>query len=283
MHHSRYLLAFAGSLLLAAPAPAREKPQPEILKNVWIEKTQNVRSTIYEERKVETSQNPSMTVQSLKVAPSRVTFSLALPKKVSAGGSSLTRFRYDERALAAFTGGFLDTSSPATPVGLVLGRNTIQNDICDDPVMTAVVCYSADPIKPVVIMATEEFSFGKTKGDCIQTGPFLTKETDFDALEKALENMPGGYYPFARGQFQRGFLLENARNEIVIGVAPRISLFALRELLLKPVQEDGFGASVAVALSGAGTAGWVIEDEGKRITAGNIRTLLPNAVVIKER
>ena len=106
----------------------------------------------------------------------------------------------------------------------------------------------------------------------------MTKETDFDALEEAL-----GGYPFARGQFQRGFLLENTGNEIVIGAAPRISLFALRELLLKPVHEDGFGAKVAVALSGMRTAGWVIEDDVKCKTAGSVRTLLPNAVVIKER
>jgi hypothetical protein len=277
MHLFGYLLAFAGALLLAGPAQAQQKYQAEILKSVQIELTQNVRSAIYEERKVETNQNPSVKIQSLKVAPSQVTFTLALPKKVSAGGSSLIRFRYDERALAAFTGGFLDSSSPATPVGLVQESNTIQNEVCDDPVMTAVVCYSAAPTNPVVIMEKQEFLPGKTKGGCVQTGPFLMKETDFDALDKLLG------YPFARGQFQRGFLLENTRKEIVIGVTSAISLFALREVLLKRVQENGFGASIAVGLSGVRTAGLLIEDEGKRISAGSVRTLLPNAVVIKER
>jgi hypothetical protein len=279
MDHSGRLLVVAWSLLLVGPPLAQEGPLPEGIKSVRLVETQKVRSTIFEARLVETSEQRHVIFTSLMVDPGRVNFRLALPTKANA--ASLIRFRHDEDALAAFTGGFLDTYSPATPAGLVQRRNTIQNDLQADPVMTAVVCFSADPIKPVAIMATQEFLPGETKGDCIQTGPFLAKngqkETDFDALEKSLGS------PFARGHFERAILMVNVLSQIVIGVSSPISLFPLRELLLKPAQKGGLGAIVAVGLSGTLTAGLVIEGKDKLITVGAVKTLLPNAVIIRER
>ncbi len=284
MHRSACLLAFAGVTFLANWASAQEESSPqERVETIRIVQTQKVRSGTFERRQITTSRATAVDVSSLRVATDRVSFRLVTPSKSSAGGSSLVRFGYDERALAVFTGGFLDTFSPATPAGLVQQHNKIKNDLLDDDkVMKAVVCYSVDSINPAVIMTIAEFLAGKPKGDCIQTGPFLAKngkqETNFDELEKSLKNAP-----FARGSFQRAFVSVNTSDEIAIGIAAQISLFALREVLLKSVQEGGFGAVVAVALSGGTTAGLVIEDGNRRITAGTVKTLLPNAVVIRER
>lgn len=282
MRYSRLLLlAFVLILPWADHAFPQGSSERETLKSVKITDTQRVRSAIIETRDVSTTQADLVQVKTLRVMANRVTFSLALPQ--NAEESSLSRFKSDENALAVFTGGFLDTYSPATPAGLVQHHDMIQNELRDDPVMKAVVCYLSDPVKPVAIMAANEFKAGVTKGDCIQTGPFLAlngkEATDFDALEKSLPDA----YPFARGLFQRSFLALNARNEITIGVSTRISLFALRDLLLRSASDHGFGATIAVGLSGTRTAGFVIEADGKRITAGAVQTLLPNAGVIKER
>jgi hypothetical protein len=277
MRPSRHIFPFVFGLLLAGSAFAQEK----LVANVKVTDVQKLRSATIETRVVNTAQGGTVEVKSLKVVPERASFRLALPNKATFGGTSLARFRYDENGLAAFTGGFLDTYSPATPAGLVQYRNNIVSNQASDLVMTAVVCYSSDKINPVAIVPAKEFSPGKTKGDCVQTGPFLAgnggEEAHFATLDGALK------FPFSRDSFQRAFLMVGTGNEIVIGVSSRTSLFALRELLLTSPQNGGFGAKIAVALSGTRTAGFIVEADNKKVIAGTVNTLLPNAAIIAER
>ena len=237
-------------------------------------------SVIWERRLVDTPEG-SVEISTIRVPSGKLAFRLAVPQNVESGGSSLSRFWSDEGAIAAFTGGFLDTYSPATPSGFVRQGDKKYSDIRPrDPVMRAVVCYSVQG--QVRIVDVEQFSEQRHKGDCIQTGPLLVSdgqdETDFDLLDKRLN------FVFARKPFDRAFILLNAQEEIIIGVSKRISLFALRDVLRKPTTEGGYGAREAVALSGTRTAGLIVADQnGKERTAGNVGTLLPNAIIIAER
>lgn len=272
----------AGLFLIEPASSQGDKSDVEALQLVERRELARVGTMILEARVLRTSLGkPEITT--LTVPAANYSFGLAMNSMSSSDGSSLSRFRLDEKAVAAFTGGFLETYSPARPAGLVQRRGAVLNDIQDDRVMKAVVCYSADGATPVTIMDAHEFVKDRTRGDCIQTGPFLVRNgkeaTDFSALDESLP----GRFPFSRKPFQRAFLLLDGRGAIVVGVASSISLFALRDLLLKPVQEGGFAARTAVALSGTRTAGLVVELKGKELGFGSTQTLLPNAVVIEER
>lgn len=241
-------------------------------------------SLMYDERKG-AGDNASVFMSTLTIPLDKFVLRLAFPK-TSRDGSSLVRFRLDEGAVAAFTGGFLDTYAPATPAGLVRKGDKIYNQLDrTDAVMDAVICLTSDPHKPITITAVENYAEARAAGDCIQTGPYLVKDklekAKLEAVEAAVD--PTLKFRFSTDPYQRSFLVLNARHEVIIGVAaPRVSLFALREFLRAPEKDGGFDAVEAVAMSGTRTAGLVIESNPE-ITAGSVQTLLPNAIVIERR
>jgi hypothetical protein len=282
MRYRGLSLAVVAALLWPTSALPQDKPELEVLQSVRRGEERTVHAMEVASHVARTSLG-EVPFHSLRIAPGQHGFRLALPRLAESGGSSLSRFRFDENALAAFPGGFLETYSPATPAGLVLQGKKILNELRpQDPVMKAVVCYSADARAPIVIWDASAFSTDKATGDCVQTGPFLVKEgrneADLAALDAELK------FPFAVKPFDRAFLALDLQDHIVVGVARRISLFAMRAALLKSREEGGFGARLATALTGTRTAGLIVADEGGgEITAGNIKTLLPNAVVVERR
>jgi hypothetical protein len=235
-----------------------------------------VQSIIVTDRVV-TTEDGDVRVKSITMSPAKNRLRLVMPKNSESGGASLGRYNSDENGLASFTGSFLASYSPVIAAGLVWLDKTQQNELRpEDPVMTAVVCYADDLRKPVTIMSVDAFSPQQAKGDCIQTGPVLVgrNETDLEALDAALKN-----FPYSRKAFDRAFILLDAQGNVVMGVSERLSLFVLREVLRRPERDGGFGAIAAVALSGTRSAGLIVGND----TAGNVRTLLPNAVVITPR
>jgi len=273
----RSLAAILATLLVAEMASAQEAT-PRVSE---IKETQ-VQSVVVADRVVETADG-KVSIRSIKINPRQNILQLVLPKNSESGGASLLRFKFDaDNSLAVFTGGFLDTYSPVTPAGLVYHEKKIRNEPSSkDPVMKAVVCYSADERWPVTIIDAGAFSEGQAKGDCIQTGPFLVKggeaNIDLDAVDAALN------FPFSRKAFDRAFILVDSHGDVVVGITSRISLFSLREVLRQSEQAKGFAAVTAVALSGTRTAGLVVDGEGNDTIAGNVKTLLPNAVIVKRR
>lgn len=288
------LALVAGASVAGPHAGAQQTPSRQVVTTVQLQDQNDVRSMKQETRGAETNFG-TVEITSLKIPARQYRFRLALPQNPEGGGASLSRFVYDERAqgrtpVAVFTGGFLETYSPATPSGLVQqttaeGRQVVLNQLRpDDPVMRAVVCYSADATLPVAVVPVNSATTGAVTGDCIQAGPFLIKEGT-EEPDRQLEGIDATLrFPFAEGQFHRAFLALDEQNNVVVGVTTRISLFALREILRRPREENGFGARTAVALSGTRTAGLlIIAEPGAEIAVGNVRTLLPNAVVIEGR
>jgi hypothetical protein len=280
MRVERYVLAIWAAIA-AGTAAGQPGPEPPVL-SIRVLESKTVQAVVVVDREVTTDEGV-VQIKSLKINPERNQLRLALPKNPDAGGSSLGRFKFDENALAAFTGGFLDSYSPATAAGLVRHDGSLQNELrSSDTVMKAVVCYADDTRRPVTIMDADKFSERQAGGDCIQTGPWLIKQsqpvTDLAALDASIN------FPFARKAFDRAFLLLDMQGNVVMGVSGRISLYALREVLRRSEQDNGFGAVTAVALSGTRSAGLIIgTDDRTKITAGNTATLLPNAVIVDSR
>jgi hypothetical protein len=89
-------------------------------------------------------------------------------------------------------------------------------------------------------------------------------------------------FPFSSAAFDRAFLALDHNNDVIVGVSSRISLTVLRDLLILPEDRGGFGAVVAVGLPGTRSAGLVLDGESQ-ITAGNVQTLLANAIIVTPR
>lgn len=249
--------------------------------SIELTRKQSIQTTLLEYRLVRSGDN-TLNITSLKIKPGRYAFRLAFPKNLEAGGWSLSRFRHENKALAVFTGSFLGTFSPPTPAGLVSQQQRVLNELRPkDPIMKAVICYSADSRNPIRIVNAVGFN-DKSSSDCTQAGPYLVKdgllETDFDALDGRLRA------PFSREPFDRIFVLLDAQDNVVVGIAQKISLVNLAKILRKSPKENGFGATIAIALSGAQTAGLAITNsDGSEISVGSVKTLLPNAVVVYAR
>jgi hypothetical protein len=281
-----FALLFA-NFLWAAPSNAQEDKAVETLQTVvGPREIAKIGKLVLESRIVDTSLR-KVELITLRVPPSeQYGFRLMLPAAKSSDGASLGRFKQDnEMAIAVFTGGFLETYSPARPSGLVQHDGAVLTELRDDPIMTGVICYSNESGFQVRVMDSREFVRGKTAGDCIQTGPFLIKNGNVYADLSSLDESLPGKFPFSRKPFRRAFLLLDAQNSVVIGITPEdpISLFALRELFLRLRAKGGFEAKTAVALSGARTAGLIVQINGRDKEFGSTQTLLPNAVVIEER
>jgi hypothetical protein len=68
---------------------------------------------------------------------------------------------------------------------------------------------------------------------------------------------------------------------VVLGVTTPASLYNLRTALLATENEGGFEAVQATALTGRSTAG-LIAGDAKGFSRGNIETLLPDAIIVRD-
>ena len=213
MRSSLWLFLPALSFSLAAGA---QEANEGVVPRVRIVAKDTMQSMLFETRDIEIGDNRAR-ITSLEIIPGLHELHLALPQEAGEG-STLSRFRFDGKALAAFTGSFLETFAPATPAGLVSqGKRVVSELLPNDKVMTAVVCYSDDLRAPVVIADAATFITNhQTKGDCVQTGPFLIKngrnEFGLDMLDKNLR------FSFAELQVDRAFLLIDSQGNIYVGV-----------------------------------------------------------------
>jgi hypothetical protein len=241
------------------------------------------------DRKIATSSESSaglkdvVMVSFVSVDPVKNTISLVAEKELSAGGSSLARFFHDENALAVLNGGFLESRTPATPAGfLQVGKQVINNVKFDDAVMDGVLCFSRQlkPQSVVVAPLSRLESVRRDFPDCTQAGPLLIFEGEpFSQLEALDENPLLG--KFSGMPAERSFVALTKSGKVVLGVTTPVSLFTLRKVLLASEDEGGFGAVHATALTGRSTAG-LIAGDAKNFFRGNIETLLPSAIIVKD-
>jgi hypothetical protein len=209
---------------------------------------------------------------------------LAVPRNPMGGGSSLWDFFRDERALAAFTGGYLSTYAPASPAGLVKHNNAVVNEIdSSDKVMTAVLCL-VPPAGAGGILVTsvgDHQTFNQWDG-CIQAGPTLIAQgrvaDDLELLEKQIANRPTERKSsLAAGAYERAFVIKTRSGRVVLGLSSPASLYDIRALAGLDASNSGFDAETAVILTGWRTAGLVVAGASP---LGSPSTLLPNAIVV---
>ena len=222
------------------------------------------------------------TVTSLVVPTDKFHLRLVVPPGRTGTSSSLLRYLNDEnRAAAAFTGGFLESYSPATPSGLIVMSGKLINALkIEDKVMTSALCFTDKISRPFTITSVKTFKPTGGSDDCIQAGPLIINSkavaSDLDQLDKRLD------FQFSSGAFSRAFIGMNTRNDVILGVSTPLSLFDLRKLMLTPERDGGLGLTTAIMLSGGRTAGLAVS-ANPNFTTGHVETLLPNALVVEGR
>lgn len=201
---------------------------------------------------------------------------LIQPNNLSEGGTSLSRLMQDAKAVAMMNGGFLDSTSPATPAGFVkVGGETI-NRPAVDRVMDGFICFAAEARRIVIGTFPDLEEAARSFPDCVQAGPVLALGGKFSSKLEALDEEPS-LKKFPSVAATRSFVATTKSGRIAMGVTSPVSLYSLRAALLQEESQGGFGAINAIALTGRITAGLIAPN----FIRGHINTLLPNAIVVR--
>jgi hypothetical protein len=238
--------------------------------------------------------NETFVVSYISFKPSELRVGLVRPQNPSEGGTSLNRFMQDKQPLALMNGGFLDSTSPATPAGFlkiagqIINRASVPRvpdgggpvDRVIDPVVDGFLCFANEPsARAVVIGPFAEFEKVATDyPDCIQGGPLLVN--DGKPIEKQLEALDDDptLKKFALVAAARSFIARTKAGNIVMGVTSPVSLYSLRSILLQEKGSGGFEVSQAIALTGRISAGLIA---GPTFVRGHTNTLLPDAIIVR--
>ncbi|MEA2895473.1 MAG: hypothetical protein QOJ84_1088 [Bradyrhizobium sp.] len=233
------------------------------------------------------------TVTYIQIDPHAAQLRLVVPKDADSGGSTLWDYLRDERASAVFTGGYLGSFSPATPIGLVRYKSkTINNLKPSDPVLTGLLCFGRqNDDSAILIVGLPQASSVEEWNSCLQAGPLIIVD---GKIQDELESLDERLKPrvteaseqrktgFTEGSIERALVLKNERGQIVLAVSSPASLFALRSLVTLKTAEGGFGAVSAIFLTGWQTAGLIVDGKPP-LMAGAASTLLPNAIALDLR
>jgi hypothetical protein len=224
----------------------------------------------------------AFSVSYISIDPAKSRISLVAARDLHSGGSSLARFALDEHASAVLNGGFLESQTPATPSGLLQIANKTVNAYQEDLVMDGVLCFSRELKSRSVAMVpvARREQIRADFPDCVQAGPLLILDGEqFSRLEKLDEDPL--LKKFSALLAERSFVAWTKSGRVVLGVTTPASLYSLRTALLAAENEGGFEAVQATALTGRSTAG-LIAGDAKGFARGNIETLLPNAIIVRE-
>jgi hypothetical protein len=232
--------------------------------------------------------NETFKVSYVSFRPDELSVGLIKPPNPAEGGTSLNRFMQDNHPIALMNGGFLESTSPATPAGFlkvygqIVNRASVErasSGVLVDPVVDGFVCFANEPVaRAVVIGSIVDLEKVEPKyPDCVQGGPLLILNgKPFSKLE-ALDQDPN-LKKFALVAAARSFVAMTKTGSILMGVTSPVSLYGLRSILLQDKASGGFEVSQAISLTGRITAGLIA---GSAFERGHTNTLLPDAIIVR--
>jgi len=198
--------------------------------------------------------------QSLKSNPERL-----------ASGYSLQDYLRRYRALAVLSGGYIDSYSPPTPLGVVRSNGyqvspihqswLVDGFFCSKPGHAEITKVDMDPLR-------------RTFSDCVQSGPVLllgNKKIN-DSSREQLEN----YKKFANLPYERTFVCLKGDREALLGITGKIELPKLISALQ---QQPEFSCTDAIGLTGGSSAGLRI---GNKLF-GKDEFLYPSVIAVMAR
>lgn len=164
----------------------------------------------------------------------------------SASGYSLQDYLRRYRALAVLSGGYIDSYSPPTPLGLVRSNGLQISPVHQSWLVDGLFCAGHGRVE---ISRVDMDPVRRTFEDCVQAGPLLLLNGQLvgDQGREEVAN----YKKFVLTPLERTFICLIGRQEAVIGISDKIELPKLVAALRQPQ----FGCVDAMGLTGGSSGG----------------------------
>jgi len=185
-------------------------------------------------------------------------------------------------ARAALSGGFLQSFSPAIPLGFVQADGAVVNRPHRAELFNGVIRLAEGSVD-VLRVAGEKEILGLAGGragsrsdedtDYLQSGPLIV----FDG-RPALELADPELVSDIEGAYGRAFFCVDAGGNAILGATGEIRLDALAPILARPNDDGGVGCAAAVNLSGASSRSLIADGDRGTVEIG--QTGFRNATVI---
>ena len=195
-------------------------------------------------------------------------------------------------ARAVLSGGFLQSYSPALPMGYVQVNGEIINRPHSVGLFNGAIVLGGIKADVIRVSSEKEFySFGELgspssggsqsatqRRDYLQSGPLLV----FGGQE-FLEHADQDTLNDLEGLYNRAFFCVSQRGRSILGVTGKIRLTDLARILATDQQSGGLGCDAALNLSGARSASIVFRGKSKLITFGDTGFRNATAIVVDGR
>jgi hypothetical protein len=186
-----------------------------------------------------------------------------------ARGYSLEEYLRRYSALAVMSGGYIDTYSPPTPLGLVKSNGILVQKPHRSWLVEGLFCSDIDRAQILLIENLEDQ--GRFR-DCVQAGPVLLK----GGIEPDLPSRRNdSYLKLASRQDEQVFVCINNKDEVLIGISSKMELRRLPQALLQPALHCVDAIRMTSAVSGGLQVGDTL--------FGKDDFLFPSAIAIMRR
>jgi hypothetical protein len=187
-----------------------------------------------------------------------------------ASGYSLQDYQSRYGAFAVLSGGFIDSYSPPTPLGLVRSNGVQISGIHHSWLVDGFFCSDTEHAEIVPVsndVSRENFR------DCVQSGPLLLldKKEFSDPARDEIAN----FKEFAGAPYERTFVCITNDGNVILGLTGKVELPKLASALLEPE----FNCRDAIGLTSFVSAGLRVGDT----LLGGDNFLFPSVIAITPR
>ena len=231
---------------------------------------------------------------SLRIAERRVRFHVAsvdlsrhqaallVDSQPKSPGVSIARFLDRSGGSVALSGGFLKSFYPALPLGYVQSAGEPVNRSHTTDLLNGLLL-----LGPGADIRSTDFVPGKYEAlaerwrDVLQSGPLLV----LDGRSRLSEDLAAPNNDADRRvvtvQAIRAFVAVECNERMLLGLTGDMTLRELAEVLSRSAADGGFACRAALNLSGAESAGLLVDAGGRRAAFGGTDYRLANAIVVR--
>lgn len=185
----------------------------------------------------------------------------------AASGYSLNEYLTRYGAMVVLSGGYIDSYSPPTPLGLLRSQGLQINPIHRSWLLQGLFCSNEDNVE---ITLVDMDPLRRNFRDCVQGGPVMLLDGKV-ARDPSIENNEN-YRRFANARIARTFVCIDRRKDVIVGLGEKSDL----SNFVSALRGSELGCIDAIGLTGAQSGGmWA----GKKLF-GNDDFLFPSVIAV---
>jgi len=186
-------------------------------------------------------------------------------------GYFLQDYQRRYNAIAALSGGYIETFSPPTALGFIKSNGTVTDAMHKSWLTDGIFCSDKGSAS---IWQIDEASDAVNMRDCLQAGPLLIYRGR--VFGNGIDIQNSGFKKLARSVQAQGFVCIDKEGFVLLGISDAIDLSSFVEILRSPP----INCIDALRLTGKETAGLRVADE---FLFGKDEYLFPSALAIISR